>query len=136
MQVNRVGYSMFAVFGIGGVVFAIFPATRLMGIIWVIVTIFLVAYAIQQRGRGRHDQELFRNGLRARATVVEAQQGGTLNEQPIVNLVLDLEVPGQGKRRVTDRLVMASFAARLMKPGLVLPAFVNPADPSDFFVQW
>ena len=38
--------------------------------------------------------------------------------------------------RVRRRLIISDFAAHLMRPGLVLPVYVNPRDPDDILVVW
>ena len=136
MQINRVGYFLLVLFGVGGAVFAIFPPTRLLGVIWVLTVVGLIAYALQQRRKAGHDKWLVTNGLRGRATIVEAGSHSTINDQPVMRFVLDLEVPGQAPHRVGHKTVVAVFAAHRMQPGLVLPVFVNPGDPSDFVLQW
>jgi hypothetical protein len=136
MQINRVGWLLLAMFGIGGAVFALFGPTRLLGIIWVLVAVGLGVFAWREARKARHQQWVFRTGLRTRATVLEASSSATVNEMPLMRLVLELDVPGHGASRVAQRLVMPVFCARRMQPGLVLPAYVNPTDPEDFVLVW
>jgi hypothetical protein len=145
MQVNRTGYLLFALFGGGGLLFmvlgiviggAVAPTFILLGGIWVLVTLGLIVYAITQARKGRHDQWLWKNGLRGRGTLVSARSGARINEQPLMTLELELEVPGQAPRRVSRRLIISDFAAHLMQPGLVLPVYVNPQNPDDVLVVW
>jgi len=51
-------------------------------------------------------------------------------------LELEVDVPGHAPRRVRRRLIISDFAAHLMRPGLVLPVYVNPRDPDDILVVW
>ena len=145
MQVNRTGYLLFALFGLGGLIFvvlgvviggAVAPTFILLGGIWVLVTLGLIAYAIHQNRRGRHEQWLWKTGLRGKGTLVSARSGAIVNEQPVMRLELDLEVPGQSPRRVERKLIISNFAAPLMRPGLVLPVYVNPRDPDDILIVW
>ena len=136
MQINRVGWFLLALFGVGGAVFALFGPTRLLGIIWVLVAVGLGVFAWREARKARHQQWVFRTGMRTQATVLEASSSGTVNEMPLMNLVLELDVPGKGARRVSRRQVMPVFCARRMQPGLVLPAYVNPADAEDFVLVW
>ena len=141
MQINRTGYLLLAFFGIGGLIFTFldfffFPFPILIGPIWLLVVLGLVIYAIRQARRGRHEQWLWRSGVRGRGTLVSASSGAEINEQPLMTLELDLEVPGQAPRRVRRRLIISDFAAHLMQPGLVLPVYVNPQDPDDILVVW
>jgi hypothetical protein len=141
MQINRTGYLLLAFFGIGGLIFTfldffVFPFPILIGPIWLLVVLGLVIYAVRQARRGRHEQWLWRSGVRGRGTLVSASSGAEINEQPLMTLELDLEVPGQAPRRVKRRLIISDFAAHLMQPGLVLPVYVNPQDPDDILVVW
>ena len=141
MQINRTGYLLLAFFGIGGLIFTfldffVFPFPILIGPIWLLVVLGLVIYAIRQARRGRHEQWLWRSGVRGRGTLVSASSRAEINEQPLMTLELDLEVPGQAPRRVKRRLIISDFAAHLMQPGLVLPVYVNPQDPDDILVVW
>jgi hypothetical protein len=144
MQVNRTGYLLFAIFGLGGIAFIVagiaFPDVGgtflFIGVIWVLVTAGLILYAIRQRGQGKHDQWLWKTGLRGRGTLVSAKSGALINEQPLMTLELDLAVPGQAARRVKRRLIISDFAAHVMQPGLVLPVYVNPQDPDDILIVW
>ena len=141
MQINRTGYLLLAFFFVGGVIFTVleftlFPFPIFLGPIWVIVSVGLGIYAIRQARRGRHEQWLWKSGLSGRGTLVSARTGALINEQPLMTLELDLEVPGQSARRVKRRLIISQFAAPLMQPGLVLPVYVNPGDPEDILVVW
>ena len=141
MQINRTGYLLLAFFFIGGLIFTVleftvFPFPIFLGPIWVIVSVGLGIYAIRQARRGRHEQWLWKTGLRGRGTLVSARSGALINEQPLMTMELDLEVPGQSPRRVSRRLIVSDFAAPLMQPGLVLPVYVNPQNPDDILVVW
>jgi hypothetical protein len=144
VQVNRTGYFLFALFGLGGIVFIILgilipsvAATFLIiGVIWVLVTGGLIVYAIRQRRQGEHDRWLWQTGLRGKGTLVSAHSGALINDQPLMTLELDVEVPGQAPRRVKRRLIISNFAVHVMQPGLVLPVYVNPQDPEDLLIVW
>jgi hypothetical protein len=145
MQVNRTGYLLFALFGLGGLAFIVLgialPSVAggtflLIGIIWVLVTAGLIVYAIRQRQKGEHDEWLWKTGVRGKGTLVGANSGALINEQPLMTLELDLDVPGQQPRRVKRKVIISNFAAHIMEPGLVLPVYVNPQDPEDILIVW
>ena len=141
MQINRTGYFLLAFFFVGGLIFTVveftvFPFPIFRGPIWVVVSVGLGIYAIQQARKGRHDQWLWKTGIKGRGTLVSASSGALINDQPLMTLELDLEVPGQAPRRVKRRLIISAFAAPLMQPGVVLPVYVNPQDPGDLLVVW
>jgi len=107
-----------------------------MGACYVIASLIAVWVAIRARLGNRHKRWLSANGLRGKATVVSAGTGMTINEQPLFELVVDLDVPGQAPRRIERKLIVGSFAARRIRPGLTMPAYVHPSDPEDVLLVW
>ena len=147
MQLNKVGIGLIAFFGLAGAAFAIVPLLigipwevagifASIGVIWVLVAAGLYWYARHQKRKAAHQDWIFQQGLRGTATVLYAGSHATVNEMPLMSLRLDLEVPGQGPREVKRREIMPVFAANRMQPGLTLPVYVNPGDPSDFILVW
>ena len=133
MQINRTGYFLLGFFFIGGLIFTVleftvFPFPILLGPIWVMVSVGLGVYAIQQARKGRHEQWLWRTACR-QGTLVSARSGALINDQPLIALELDLEVPGQAPRRIKRRLIVSVFAAHLMQPGPGAPGVREPAGP-------
>ncbi|MGI8462456.1 MAG: hypothetical protein ACR2OC_12645 [Solirubrobacterales bacterium] len=94
--------------------------------------------ARQQTKKAEHDRWLFENGLRGTATLVEASSNTRINDQPVLKMVLDVEVPGQARRRVQQKILMSNFVAYRMRPGVVLPVHANPdpQKPGDMLVRW
>jgi hypothetical protein len=147
MQLNKVGISLIAFFGLAGAAFAVVPILlgvpgevagilASIGVIWVLVAAGLYWYARRQEKKAARNDWIFRQGLRGTATVLAAGSSATVNEMPLMSLRLDLEVPGHGTREVKRREIMPVFAASRMEPGLVLPVYVNPLDPGEFVLVW
>jgi len=147
MQLNKVGISLIAFFGLAGAAFAVVPILlgvpgevagilASIGVIWVLVAAGLYWYARRQERKAARNDWIFRQGLRGTATVLAAGSSATVNEMPLMSLRLDLDVPGHGTREVKRREIMPVFAASRMEPGLVLPVYVNPQDPGEFVLVW
>jgi hypothetical protein len=147
MQLNKVGISLIAFFGLAGAAFAVVPILlgvpgevagilASIGVIWVLVAAGLYGYARRQEKKAARNDWIFRQGLRGTATVLAAGSSATVNEMPLMSLRLDLVVPGHGTREVKRREIMPVFAASRMEPGLVLPVYVNPQDPGEFVLVW
>jgi hypothetical protein len=147
MQLNKVGIGLIAFFGLAGAAFAVVPILAgvpgevagilaSIGVIWVLVAAGLLWYAKHQEKKAAHNDWVFRQGLRGTATVLSAGSSAEVNEMPLMSLRLQLAVPGQGSREVKRREIMPVFTASRMEPGLVLPVYVNPTDPSDFVLVW
>ena len=147
MQANRVGIGLIAFFGLAGLGLALIPVLvgapgevagilASIGVIWALVALGFIVFLRGQKRKAAHQDWVFRNGIRGRATVVEAGSHATVNEMPLMKMTLDLEVPGMERRQVTRRQVMSVFAARRLEPGLALPVYVNPEDPDDLVLVW
>jgi preprotein translocase subunit YajC len=147
MQLNKTGISLIAFFGLAGAAFAIAPflagvpgevawILASVGVIWVLVAAGLFWYARRQQRKAAHQDWIFQQGLRGTATVLSAGSHATVNEMPLMSLRLDLELPAHGTREVKRREVMPVFAANRMQPGLTLPVYANPRDPTDFVLVW
>ena len=147
MQINRTGIGLIAFFGIAGLALCIVPALlgapaevaliiASTGAIWFLVAMGLVWYGRRQVKKAARNDWIFRNGIKGKATVLDAGSNATVNEMPLMKLRLDLDIPGVGVREVSRREVMPVFAANRMQPGLVLPAYANPEDPTEFVLVW
>jgi hypothetical protein len=80
MQINRTGYFLLGFFFVGGVIFTVleftvFPFPIFLGPIWIVVSVGLGIYALRQADKGRHEQWLFRSGVRGKGTLVSARSG-------------------------------------------------------------
>lgn len=147
MQVNKLGISLIAFFGLGGLAIALAPlfvslpaeavlTMVLLGGIWALTAFGLVLYARHSQRKAAHQDRIFAQGIRGTATILYAASNAKVNDMPLMSLRLDLEVPGAETREVKHREVMPVFTAARMEPGLVLPVYVNPQDDSDFILVW
>ena len=140
MQINRTGYLVMAimllVFLGGGALFTwvvdLGPA-GILGPIWMVTAVLvcggLTIWAIREARRGKHEQWLWKNGLRGKGTIVSAKAGALINEQPVMRFELDLDVPGSvaSPRDAEDHRLQLRRAADAAGPG---PARLRqPAGP-------
>ncbi len=151
MRVNHLGVWIIATFFAGGLLlcalgwFLLFEtengtmagaAVTFVGVPWVLGALFALILGIRQEMRSRHRRWLARHGLRGRATIVSGMTEVSINEHPYFELVLDLDVPGQHRRRVEHNCVIGNFAARRIKAGIVLPVYVHPRHEDDILLVW
>jgi hypothetical protein len=143
VQLNRTGIGLIAFFGLIGLAMVVAPIPgeagwilKSIGVIWFLVAGGLYLFARSQKRKAAHQDWVFQNGIRGRATVLGAGSNTTVNEMPLLKLKLELEIPGQGRRRISKRELMPVFAATRMQPGVVLPVYVNPQDPDDLILVW
>jgi hypothetical protein len=150
MRLNRLGAKLIAIFLFTGAAMTVGAVLLLradgldwasgvlgaMGACYVAASLAAIWVAVRARMRLRHNRWLARNGIRGTVTIVAAETEMSINEQPLFKLVCDLYVPGREPRRVERSLIVATFAARRMRPGMVLPARVNPRDADDVLIIW
>ncbi len=136
MQINRTGYGLLALFGLGGIGFILLLPWNPIGYIWVAVTLGLIVYAFRERFKGKRKMEVFKSGIRGKATIVEAGSGMVVNDQPRMNFKLDLDVPGLEARQVEHTEIVSNFVAQRMRPGMVLPVVLDPKKPEDLVLVW
>ncbi len=143
MQLNRTGIGLIAFFGLIGLAMLVVPIPgeagwilKSIGIVWFLVAGGLYLFARAQKHKAAHQDWVFQNGIRGRATVLGAGSNTTVNEMPLLKLELELEIPGQERRQISKRELMPVFAAMRMQAGVVLPVYVNPRDPDDLILVW
>ena len=147
MTFNRTGYFLLALFGgLGGIAAIVGLAVggmgggivAMIGIIWFLVALGLVLYNRQQGRKAQHERWLYENGLAGTGTLVSASSNTSINDEPVMKLVLDVDVAGRSPQRIHHKVLMSRFAAYRMQPGVILPVHVNP-DPQkrgDLLVRW
>jgi hypothetical protein len=84
---------------------------------------------------GQKAQHLMANGRQGTATIAGLRQTGTfVNENPQVEMDLDVSVEGLEPYRVTHRQVLAMVAIPQFQPGASVPVRVDPQDPQSLIV--
>jgi hypothetical protein len=151
MRLNRLGARLIGLFLLvgaallaGGILLAGNDAFGTVGAIvligmggaYVLASLAAIWIAMRARLRSRHNRWLAANGIRGKATIVSASTQVSINLQPLFALVVDLDVPGHEPRRIERNLIVGAFAARRMRPGLSMPAYVHPRDPDDVLLVW
>lgn len=80
-------------------------------------------------------QHLMANGRQGTATVVALRQTGMfVNENPQVELDLDVSIEGLEPYRATHKQVLAMIAVPQFQPGASVPVRVDPHDPQSLIV--
>jgi len=97
---------------------------------------FMASDAWSARGIARRDR-LRASGLKGTATVVgEKDSNWTVNNNPMVNLTLEVNLPGQAPFRTTKRTVISRLSVGALMPGAVLPVLADPANPKNVTIDW
>jgi hypothetical protein len=97
---------------------------------------FMASDAWSARGIARRDR-LRATGLKGTATVVdEKDTNWTVNNSPMVNLTLDVNLPGQAPFRTTKRTVISRLSVGALMPGAVLPVLADPSNPKNVTIDW
>jgi hypothetical protein len=98
-----------------------------------------VAQANQMLGQISEDQQtaqhLMANGRVGSAVITDARQTGMfVNENPQVELDLQVNVEGIPTYTTTHRQVIAQIAIPQFQPGTTVPVRVDPANPSSVLI--
>ena len=89
----------------------------------------------QMEADARRADHLTRNGRAGTATIVALRQTGTfVNENPEVEMDLQVTVDGMVPYPATHRQVIAMIAAPQFQPGSTVPVRVDPAQPTSLIV--
>jgi hypothetical protein len=89
----------------------------------------------EMQGDAQKAQHLSANGRAGTATVTAVRQTGTfVNENPEVEMDLQVAVNGMAPYAVTHRQVLAMIAVPQFQPGASVPVKVDPMDPQSLIV--
>jgi hypothetical protein len=82
-------------------------------------------------------QRIKAQGVPGRATIVGMRQTGVhVNEQPQVELRLQVEDPMYGSRQVTLKEYVPLMMLGVLSSGRPLPVKVDPANPNNVVIEW
>ena len=89
----------------------------------------------QVRADAQRAQHLNDNGRAGTATITALRQTGTfVNDNPEVEMDLEVSVDGMTPYLATHRQVVATIAAPRFLPGAIVPVKVDPAEPTSLIV--
>ncbi len=123
-----------------GVAFSV-PIIRntllIIGVIELIVGVGLVAIGVKARGRAQEAQQLKVTGLAGQAAIVGMRQTGvTMNEQPQVELQLQIQIPGRQPYQITKKEYVPLMLLGALTSGRPLPVKVDPANLQNVVIEW
>ncbi|MBE2317031.1 hypothetical protein DVA67_013700 [Solirubrobacter sp. CPCC 204708] len=88
--------------------------------------------AAEQAQRAQH---LALHGLPGHATITTLRDTGTsINDNPLVELGLEVTLDGRAPYAVTHQQVISRLAVGGFQPGATVPVRVDPADPASVMV--
>jgi hypothetical protein len=89
----------------------------------------------QMQADAQKAQHLAVNGRPGTATITALRQTGTfVNENPEVEMDLQVALDGGAPYAATHRQIIATIAAPQFQPGATVPVRVDPADPASLIV--
>src|SRR5687768_12751646 len=78
-----------------------------------------------------------KGGVAARVQVVSATPtSGSVNGSPLVDVTVTVLVPGRPPVPAAASVMVPVTDLHRLQPGTTLPAWVDPADPTGFAVDW
>jgi hypothetical protein len=109
----------------------------LTGVILGVVGFGLLAWGAKMGAGIKEAQRLRAVGLKGQGRVVNAATTGTtLNDNPLMNLELEITLPGKSPYRVHHKTWVPLVMMGTLAMGVTLPVIVDPADPSKILVEW
>jgi hypothetical protein len=98
--------------------------------------IFIGIDLLRFRGELKKDR-LRASGLKGTARVVGVSNTNvTINNSPMVNLDLEVTIPGQSPFRTRKRTVISPQSVGALMPGATLSVLADPARPTDIVLDW
>jgi hypothetical protein len=77
------------------------------------------------------------SGLKGTARVLGVRDSNiTINNSPMVNLDLGVNIPGQPPFHTRKRTVISRLSVGALMPGAVLPVLADPSKPTDVVIDW
>lgn len=97
---------------------------------------FGILFSSLFKGAARR-KALLRQGVDASAKLMVVEQTGTrVNDQPMLQLRMMVEVPGKSPYSVLHREVVPQIRLAQLQPGMHLPVKVDPKDPRNMAIAW
>jgi hypothetical protein len=97
---------------------------------------FIGVDLLRFRGELRKDR-LRTSGLRGTAKVIDVRDTNvTVNNSPLVNLGLEVTIPGQSPFQTRKRVVISRLNVGAMSPGATIPVLADPAKPTSIVLDW
>lgn len=110
----------------------------IFGVLVGAVVIGTIAFVLRAITRGaRIKAKLKQTGVPGQATLIQANTTGTrVNNQPLIELILNIEAQGLQPFRASHREVMGHASLARLQPGMVIPVLIDPKDPATFALDW
>ena len=132
---------------VGPETFARYEKTHIFFVGALVLTVFVLAAALWPEinryllGGAARERRILATGRPATAIVVslgENSGGGvvTVNDQPYLNLILEVRDGIRPPYRVSMDLIIPRTAVPQFQPGAVIPVTVDPDDPQGVVINW
>lgn len=81
-------------------------------------------------------KDLQKRGLEAEATIVRVWDTGmTVNDDPVVGLLLDVSVPGEESYQAETKALISRIDVPQFQPGNKIPVVYDPKDPKQVAIN-
>lgn len=98
---------------------------------------FLIFLGVRARSRVAAAQQLKATGVAGQAAILGLRQTGVyMNEQPQVEMTLQVSVPGREPFTVTRKEYVPLMLIGTLTSGRPLPVKVDPNDPQTLVIEW
>ena len=101
-----------------------------------VIAISAATVAVRRsNARRTEDARILDQGARSPARVVSATSNGSLNNNPYVEFVLEVQPEGGEPYRVERRTLVSQMAVPRIQPGTVIDVYVDPGDPQSVVIE-
>jgi len=101
-----------------------------------VIAILAVTVAIRRsRARRAEHARILDQGTLAKARIVSARNNGSLNNNPYVDFVLEVQPEGEEPYRVEHRTLVSQMAIPRVQPDTEIDVYVDPSDPQSVVID-
>lgn len=98
--------------------------------------VFVVIYMVKLMKKKAESDKVLATGQQATGTVMRLSETGTMiNNQPLVNIVLNVQRPGIPPYQVMVQKVISQLEIPRLQPGMTVAVKVDPANPQSVAID-
>ena len=96
----------------------------------VAIAIYVITVAVRRsRARAAARARILDQGTSAKARIVSAKHNGSLNNDPYVDFVLEVQPEGGEPYQVEYRTLVSQLAIPRVQPDMLIDVWIDPTDP-------
>jgi hypothetical protein len=107
------------------------------GFVFVVIGVIFIPIGVYMLRSQARDRRIRTEGVAGTATIMDiGETNMTINDRPVLNLSLNVAVPGRPPYAVEKRITMPWNALGRLAVGATVPVKVDRTDPEDVVIEW